>query len=117
MHNPAIVVYGIKNCDSVKRARNWLDSRQINYRFHDYRTDGLDAGLLQDFIDKLGLDSVLNQRSSSWRLLDEEQKRDVTIEKAMQLMLATPALIKRPIIAIDTKLIVGFNPDQLSTLL
>ncbi|CAD6877609.1 FIG138056: a glutathione-dependent thiol reductase [Methylomonas albis] len=110
-----IVVYGIKNCDSVKKARTWLEARQIAYRFHDYRIDGLDAALLQGFVDALGVDAVLNQRSTSWRQLDDAQKSDLTPDKAMQLMLAVPTLIKRPILDNGQQLIVGFNPDQYPT--
>lgn len=107
-----LVVYGIKNCDSVKKARAWLDAQQIVYRFHDYRLDGLDAALLQRFIEALGVDAVLNQRSTSWRQLDDTQKRDLTPDKALQLMLAVPTLIKRPILDDGQRLIVGFSPDQ-----
>ncbi|OQW75614.1 MAG: ArsC family reductase [Proteobacteria bacterium ST_bin11] len=107
-----IVVYGIKNCDSVKKARTWLEARHIAYRFHDYRVDGLDAALLQSFVDALGVDAVLNQRSTSWRQLDDAQKSDLTPDKAVQLMLAVPTLIKRPILDNGQQLIVGFNPDQ-----
>lgn len=106
-----LVVYGIKNCDSVKKARSWLDARKIDYRFHDYRVDGLDVALLQGFIDALGVDAVLNQRSTSWRQLDDEQKRDLSPDKALQLMLAVPTLIKRPILDNGKQLIVGFSPD------
>jgi Spx/MgsR family transcriptional regulator len=106
-----LVVYGIKNCDSVKKARSWLEARQVAYRFHDYRVDGLDATLLQGFIDALGVDAVLNQRSTSWRQLGDEQKRDLTPDKALQLMLAVPTLIKRPILDNGEQLIVGFSPD------
>ncbi len=106
-----LVVYGIKNCDSVKRARSWLETRQIDYRFHDYRVDGLDANLLQSFIDALGVDAVLNQRSTSWRQLDDAQKSDLTPEKTLHLMLGVPTLIKRPILNLNGQLSVGFNPD------
>ncbi|WP_445367092.1 ArsC family reductase [Methylomonas sp. BW4-1] len=110
-----LVMYGIKNCDSVKKARTWLEARHIAYRFHDYRIDGLDAALLQRFVDALGLDAVLNQRSTSWRQLDDAQKSDLTPDKAVQLMLAVPTLIKRPILDDGQQLIVGFNPDQYPT--
>jgi Spx/MgsR family transcriptional regulator len=110
-----IVVYGIKNCDSVKKARTWLEARYIAYRFHDYRVDGLEAALLQRFVDALGMDAVLNQRSTSWRQLDDAQKSDLTPDKAVQLMLAVPTLIKRPILDNGQQLIVGFNPDQYPT--
>lgn len=110
-----IVVYGIKNCDSVKKARTWLEARHVAYCFHDYRVDGLEAALLQRFVDALGVDAVLNQRSTSWRQLDDAQKADLTPDKAVQLMLAVPTLIKRPILDNGQQLIVGFNPDQYPT--
>lgn len=117
MPQPPIIVYGFKNCDSIKKTRTWLDSRNLNHQFHDYRVDGLEPALLQQFADKLGIASILNQRSTSWRQLDDSHKRDLTPEKALQLMLANPTLIKRPIIAVDDQLFVGFNPEQLSATL
>ncbi|MCQ8105482.1 ArsC family reductase [Methylomonas sp. SURF-2] len=117
MHTHIITVYGIKNCDSIKKTRAWLDGRQMSHRFHDYRTDGLTPALLQQFADKLGTDAILNQRSTSWRQLADEQKCDLTPEKALQLMLSNPTLIKRPIIAIGEQLFAGFHPEQLSSAL
>ncbi|MGR8930862.1 MAG: ArsC family reductase [Gammaproteobacteria bacterium] len=117
MHSKPIILYGIKNCDSVKKARAWLDSRQISYRFHDYRIDGLEPSLLRHFIDQLSVSAVLNQRSTSWRQLSDAQKADLSPEKALRLMLETPTLVKRPIISFDEQLIVGFNPDQYSAVL
>lgn len=111
-----MVVYGIKNCDSVKKARAFLEQNQLNYRFHDYRLDGLDPELLQTFIDALGLEAVLNQRSTSWRQLSDEQKQDLTLEKALGLMLEQPALIKRPILQVGQRWLVGFNSDLYQTL-
>lgn len=111
MQNQAITLYGIKNCDSVKKARAWLDARQIKYRFHDYRVDGLDVALLTTFIDKLGVNGILNQRSTSWRQLSDEQKQDLTADKATQLMLEVPTLIKRPILDDGRQLLVGFSPE------
>jgi arsenate reductase len=108
---PAITVYGIKNCDSVKKARAWLDAQQIKYVFHDYRVDGLTPDLLSQFVDRLGIDAILNQRSTSWRQLDDAQKQDLTFEKAKQLILSNPTLLKRPIVAIGEQLLVGFNPE------
>ena len=111
-----MVVYGIKNCDSVKKARAFLEHRQIAYHFHDYRVDGLDAALLQTMIDALGLDALLNQRSTSWRQLSDEQKHDLNPEKALQLMLAVPTLIKRPILNTGDQWLVGFSSDLYQTL-
>ena len=110
------VVYGIKNCDSIKKACSWLEQQQISYRLHDYRLDGLDAVLLQRFVDELGLAAVLNQRSTSWRQLSSEQKSDLNPEKALQLMLATPTLIKRPILDTGVKLVSGFSAELYATL-
>jgi len=117
MQTRIITIYGIKNCDTIKKARAWLDARQIDYRFHDYRVDGLDSHLLERFVDQLGIDAILNQRSTSWRQLSDEQKNDLMPEKAMPLMLETPTLIKRPILSIGDQLFVGFKPDLYSTIL
>ena len=105
-----ITLYGIKNCDSVKKARSWLDAQHIVFTFHDYRVDGLAPELLQHFIDDLGVEAILNQRSTSWRQLEDAQKQGLTPSKAQQLMLDNPTLIKRPIVAIGEQLLVGFNP-------
>lgn len=104
-------VYGIKNCDSVQKALSWLKSRQMDHRLHDYRVDGVNADLIQRFIDELGVDAVLNRRSTSWRQLAEAQKQDMNAEKAIQLMLATPTLIKRPILDNGMQLMAGFGAD------
>ncbi len=117
MHTKPLIVYGIQNCDSVKKARAWLDGRHIVYCFHDYRQDGLEPALLQHFIDTLGMEAVLNQRSTSWRQLGDAQKRDLTPAKALQLMLETPTLIKRPILAMGDQLLAGFNPEQYAAIL
>jgi arsenate reductase len=102
-------LYGIKNCDTVKKARNWLDQNGIDYRFHDFRTDGLTPELLQHFAEHLDWNTLLNRSSTSWRQLSAEQQCGLTQEKAMRLMLATPTLIKRPILESGDKLIIGFN--------
>jgi len=102
-------LYGIKNCDTVKKARKWLEENGINYQFHDFRTDGLTPELLQHFSDHLDWNKLLNRSSTSWRQLSAEQQSDLTPEKAMQLMLTTPTLIKRPILDTGDKLILGFT--------
>jgi arsenate reductase len=104
-----LTLYGIKNCDTVKKARNWLDQHGIAYRFHDFRTDGLTAELLQHFAEHLNWNKLLNRSSTSWRQLSAEQQSDLTQEKALQLMLATPTLIKRPILDTGDQLILGFS--------
>lgn len=105
-------LYGIKNCDSVKKARNWLDQNGINYRFHDFRTDGLTPELLQHFADHADWTKLLNRSSTSWRQLSAEQQSDLTPEKSMQLMLNTPTLIKRPVLDTGSKLIIGYKNEN-----
>jgi len=102
-------LYGIKNCDTVKKARNWLDQNNIAYRFHDFRTDGLAPELLEHFANHLGWNKLLNRSSTSWRQLSAEQQSNLTQEKAIQLMLTTPTLIKRPVLDTGDKLILGFT--------
>ena len=116
MNETSIILYGIKNCDTVKKARNWLDAHQMHYRFHDFRVDGLDEALLRCFVDRLGLDAVLNQRSTSWRQLSDDQKSDLTTDKAIALMLEIPTLIKRPILDDGRQWLVGFNLELYASL-
>lgn len=104
-----VVLYGIKNCDSIKKARQWLEQNAIEYRFHDYRSDGLEGPLLQRFIDGLGWEALLNKSSTSWRQLTDEQKTGLDSEKARALMLETPTLIKRPLLDTGSELILGFK--------
>lgn len=105
-------LYGIKNCDTIKKARKWLDQNGIDYRFHDYREDGLTIELLKSFLARSDWQTLLNQRSTSWRQLDESKKTDLDENKALGLMLETPTLIKRPVLDHDGKLIVGFKAEQ-----
>ncbi|MDI1232408.1 MAG: ArsC family reductase [Methylobacter sp.] len=104
-------LYGIKNCDTVKKARNWLDQHGIAYRFHDFRTDGLTPELLQHFTEHLDWNKLLNRSSTSWRQLSSEQQSDLTSEKAIHLMLTIPTLIKRPVLDVGDQLILGFPKD------
>lgn len=105
-------LYGIKNCDTIKKARKWLDQNGIDYLFHDYRENGLTTELLKDFLARSNWQTLLNQRSTSWRQLDESKKADLDENKALGLMLETPTLIKRPVLDHDGKLIVGFKAEQ-----
>ncbi len=105
-------LYGIKNCDTVKKARQWLDQNGIAYTFHDFRVEGLAPEIVSYFIDGLGWNSLINRNSTSWRQLSPEQQADLTLEKAVQLMLDYPTLIKRPILDTGNKLIIGYKSDQ-----
>ncbi len=105
------VLYGIKNCDTVKKARNWLDNNGTAYQFHDYRVDGLTSEQLQRFAADLGWKTMLNCSSTSWRQLSAEQLDNLTETKALQLMLEIPTLIKRPILDTGNEILIGFKPD------
>ena len=110
-----LVLYGIKTCDTCKKARAWLEQNHMDHRFHDFRIDGLSENQLQTFIDQLGWDKLLNKTSTSWRQLSPEQQADLTEAKVKQLMLETPTLIKRPILDTGDDLLLGFKPDSYAT--
>lgn len=109
---PTMILYGIKNCDTVKRARLWLDQRSLDYRFHDFRADGLDASLMDRLEAALGWETLLNRRGTTWRQLPESQRQDLDRAKAIALMLAQPALIKRPVLESGVKTLIGFSPEH-----
>jgi len=110
-----LTLYGIKNCDTVKKARKWLDQSNTTYQFHDFRTDGLTLAQLTDFAARTDWNTLLNRNSTSWRQLSSDQQSDLTQEKALLLMLNTPTLIKRPILDTGDKLIVGFTAERYQT--
>lgn len=105
------VMYGIKNCDTIKKARRFLDAADTDYQFHDYRADGLSDEQLSLFIEKLGYQALLNTRGTTWRKLSDAEREAVTDAiSAKTLMLAQPAIIKRPLLrAPDSDLLVGFS--------
>ncbi len=105
------VLYGISNCDSVKKARAWLQGRNLDYRFHDYRKDGLDAALLQRFIDAHGLQPLLNRRGATWRQLSAQCQAALQAGDVSNLLQA-PTLLKRPILDADGRIIVGFSEAE-----
>lgn len=107
-----ITLYGIKNCDTCRKALKWLEQNGLACRVHDYRSDGLTPELLDNFADRLGWENLLNRSSTSWRQLTEEQRADPDRNKACLLMLATPTLIKRPILDTGTELMIGFKADR-----
>lgn len=111
---PTLKLYGIKNCDTIKKARRWLEARQIAYCFHDYRVDGVDLHLLAGFADALGWQSLLNTRGTTWRKLsDDERQGAADADGALALMVAAPALIKRPVLQLaDGRLEIGFSAER-----
>lgn len=96
--NIALTLYGIKNCDTVKKARAWLDERGVAYTFHDYKAQGVDEGRLRAWVAELGWEKVLNRSGTTFRKLPDEDKKDLDAGKAVRLMLAQPSMIKRPIL-------------------
>ncbi|TFY99959.1 ArsC family reductase [Ramlibacter rhizophilus] len=108
-----IIVHGIPNCDTVKKARAWLSARQVEHRFHDFRKDGLDAGRLAQWIAALGWEALLNRRGTTWRKLDEASRAAVMdARSASDLMLREPSLIRRPVVDWGPGLSVGFDEDD-----
>src|SRR5579872_5046341 len=103
-----IVIYGIKNCDTMTKARKWLDGHGVAYAFHDYRVDGLDKARLKNWVDALGWEKLLNKSSATFRDLPEPVKQGLTQAKAVALMLENPTMIKRPVLETGGGLLVGF---------
>jgi arsenate reductase len=108
----APTLYGIKNCDTVKKARAWLETHAVAYRFHDYKSAGIEPGLLEHWCRDLGWEVLLNRAGTTFRKLPEADKQGIDLAKAMALMLAQPSMIKRPVLEHGGVLLVGFNPDS-----
>ncbi|MDR5019525.1 ArsC family reductase [Yersinia rochesterensis] len=111
---PLLRLYGIKNCDTIKKARRWLEEQGITYQFHDYRVDGLSDEQLQGFIDKLGWEPLLNTSGTTWRKLPQTQRDTITdAQSAKLLMLEQPAIIKRPLLeAANGEMLLGFKIES-----
>ena len=109
-------VYGIKNCDTVRKARKWLEAQGVEYQFHDFRADGLAEKDLRSWVKAVGWETLLNRRGTSWRQLPDKDKESVNEAKAIQLMLANPTLIKRPVLLHNKQVHVGFTPADYETL-
>ena len=115
--NNVLTMYGIKNCDTIKKARKYLESQGVDYRFHDYRADGLDAALLARFVEVLGWEALLNTRGTNWRKLDEATHNAVNNAAAAQeVMLAQPSIIKRPLLCnAQGSMLLGFSEATYSS--
>jgi len=108
-----ITIYGIKNCDTMKKARAFLDKRKVDYAFHDYKTAGIDRDKLEAWAKKAGWETLLNKAGTTFRKLPDADKEGLTEKKAIALMLAQPSMIKRPVLELPRgKLLVGFRPDD-----
>ncbi|MCX5519788.1 ArsC family reductase [Kaistia defluvii] len=107
-----VTIYGIKNCDTMKKARQWLDAKGVSYEFHDYKATGIDRAHLARWVGELGWETVLNRAGTTFRKLDDAEKQDLDAEKAIGLMQAQPSMIKRPILDLgDGRLLAGFKPE------
>ena len=104
-------LYGIKACDTMKKARTWLDDQGIPYAFHDYKTAGIDRAHLQRWCAEHGWQTVLNRAGTTFRKLDDSQKADLDEARAIALMLAQPSMIKRPVLELADRTLVGFKPE------
>lgn len=106
-----VTIYGIKACDTMKKARDWLDGHGVAYAFHDYKAAGIDRPTLQGWVDRLGWEVVLNRSGTTFRKLPDAAKQGLDANKAIGLMLDQPSMIKRPVLAAGGELLVGFKPD------
>lgn len=107
-----ITVFGIPNCDTVKRARAWLAAQGVEYNFHDYKKQGIEKANIEGWIETAGVDKVLNRAGTTFRKLPDEVKHDLTPQSAAALMAEHPSAIKRPIVEHPAGLLVGFNPED-----
>jgi arsenate reductase len=109
-------LYGIPNCDTVKKARAWLDERDVAYAFHDYKKAGVDEGQLRGWVERLGWEKVLNRAGTTFRKLPDSDKEGVDAERAVALMMAHPSAIKRPILEAGDTLLAGFSAERYAEL-
>ncbi|MEP7243948.1 MAG: ArsC family reductase [Gammaproteobacteria bacterium] len=107
-----ITLYGIKNCDTMKKARTWLDGHGVKYTFHDYKTDSIDRAHLEQWCKSVGWETLLNRGGTTFRKLPGAQQSGLNEQKAIALMLSQPSLIKRPVLDLGKKLLVGFKAEQ-----
>jgi len=106
-------IYGIKNCDTMKKARTWLEDHKVQHAFHDYKASGIDKATLEGWASKVGWEALLNKAGTTFRKLPDKDKEGLTEAKAIKLMLAQPSMIKRPVLELGGgKVLVGFKPEQ-----
>ncbi|HWA44643.1 MAG TPA: ArsC family reductase [Hypericibacter adhaerens] len=107
----SVTIYGIKNCDTMKKARAWLEGHDVAYEFHDYKAAGIDRGRLEGWARELGWEPLLNRAGTTFRALPDKDKEGLNERKAVALMLAQPSMIKRPVLDVGGTLLVGFKPE------
>jgi len=108
----SVVIHGIKACDTMKKARAWLEAHGVEYRFHDYKTQGVERAALEGWARVVGWETLLNRAGTTFRKLPDADKANLDEGRAIALMLAQPSMIKRPVLEAGGKLIVGFKPDS-----
>ena len=108
----ATTIYGIKNCDTMKKARAWLESRKVAHVFHDYKSAGIERERLEAWVKKVGWEVLLNRAGTTFRKLPDGDKEGLNEKKAIALMMAQPSMIKRPVLDVGGRLLVGFKPDE-----
>jgi arsenate reductase len=106
-----VTIYGIKNCDTMKKARSWLDGQGVAYRFHDYKASGIDRATLGGWVAEHGWETILNRAGTTFRKLPDEDREGLDADKAIALMLAQPSMIKRPVLDLGGRTLVGFKPE------
>jgi arsenate reductase len=117
MSSATVTIYGIKNCDTMKRARAWLDRHRVPYVFHDYKAAGIERERLEGWARTVGWESLLNRAGTTFRKLPDKDRDGLAEKKALALMLAQPSMIKRPVLELGGgKLLVGFQPEQYETI-
>ena len=109
-------MYGIKNCDTIKKARAWLENAAVDYQFHDYKKDGLSPQLLATFVNDLGWEALLNKRGTTWRALPDDVKNAINEASAIEIMLANPSIIKRPLLDTGSGKVLGFDASEYASL-
>jgi len=105
------MMYGIPNCDTIKKARKWLEDQGVSYDFHDYKKAGVEEAALRGWVDELGWEVLLNRAGTTFRKLPDADKQDIDAAKAVALMVANPSMIKRPVLDMGDRRIVGFKPE------
>lgn len=111
-----ITMYGIKNCDTIKKARKWLEDNGVDYQFHDYKKDGLSEAQLDNWLDELGFEALINKRGTTWRKLADEVKDTIDRDSARSVMLDNPSIIKRPLLDTGSQKVLGFKADEYQAL-
>ena len=111
-----VTIYGIPNCDTMKKARAWLDAHKVAHAFHDYRKAGLDKAMLEGWVERAGWETILNRAGTTFRALGDADKANLTAARAVKLMLAQPGMIKRPVLIAGKDMLVGFKPELYAAL-